>query len=44
MIKALKSVKESKFNSEELRVYRVFLNKVYTVVVFDLSAGNLGGN
>jgi len=36
MIKALKNVRESKFNSEQLRVYRNFLNKIYTEVVFEL--------
>ena len=38
-MKALKTVRESKFNSELLRAFNI-----YTEVVFDSPAGNLGGN
>ena len=42
-MKADKTERESKFNSQKLKVYTFFLNIILIEVVFDLPASNLGG-
>ena len=41
-MKADKTGRESKFNSQKLKVMRFFLNIILIEVVFDLPASNLG--